>query len=194
MNKKHAASVRDRIREAALDLFYKQGYHATGITQIIKHADVAKASFYDHFPSKDDLLYDYVCEVARVSLADLNAFIARQTDPRQRFFAPLEALIPWLEAHEYRGCPFYLVLAETPGQDKTRKAITRFQDDTRQLLRRLVEDLREAEPGLKRLDPAFLADHYLLLLEGATSLAAMYRDPWPVEQARLALAKLVSED
>ena len=46
---------RERIIETAQSLFFAQGYKATGINQIIKEAKVAKASFYDHFPSKDDL-------------------------------------------------------------------------------------------------------------------------------------------
>lgn len=43
------------ILETAAQPFYRQGYQATSINQIIAEAGVAKGSFYAHFPSKDDL-------------------------------------------------------------------------------------------------------------------------------------------
>lgn len=48
--------VRDRIVRTALPLFAMQGFRATGIDRIIADSAVAKASFYRHFPSKDDLI------------------------------------------------------------------------------------------------------------------------------------------
>ena len=51
---------RDRILETASRLFYTQGYNNTGINQLIKAAKVAKASFYEYFPSKEDLLLEYL--------------------------------------------------------------------------------------------------------------------------------------
>jgi len=55
-----SSSPRDRILQVASDLFYRQGYHATGINQIIREAAVAKASFYDHFSSKEALAVAYL--------------------------------------------------------------------------------------------------------------------------------------
>jgi AcrR family transcriptional regulator len=50
------STVKDRILDTASRLFYDQGYHITGINQIIDEADIARASLYNHFPSKTDLL------------------------------------------------------------------------------------------------------------------------------------------
>src|SRR3990170_8711751 len=47
---------RDRIIDTALRLFYEQGYLATGINQIIAESQVAKATFYSHFSSKENLI------------------------------------------------------------------------------------------------------------------------------------------
>ena len=54
------SSVKDRILDTASRLFYDQGYHVTGINQIIDEADIARASLYNHFPSKTDLLLAYL--------------------------------------------------------------------------------------------------------------------------------------
>ena len=53
-------SVRDRILQTAMKLFYSQGMKSTGINQIIEESNAAKASFYHHFPSKRDLIKECV--------------------------------------------------------------------------------------------------------------------------------------
>src|SRR4051812_20972724 len=50
------SNAREHILRVAEDLFYQRGYRAVGVDLIIAEADVAKATFYRHFPSKDDLL------------------------------------------------------------------------------------------------------------------------------------------
>ena len=50
-----AQKTREKIIETANDLFYKQGYRATVVNQIIEEAGVSKPTFYSHFPSKEDL-------------------------------------------------------------------------------------------------------------------------------------------
>jgi AcrR family transcriptional regulator len=49
-------SARDRILAVAGRLFYRDGYRAIGVDRVIGEAEVAKATFYKHFPSKDDLI------------------------------------------------------------------------------------------------------------------------------------------
>ena len=59
------ASARDRILAAAGQLFAEQGVRATGVDALIATADVAKATFYRHFPSKDDLIVAWLQEPER---------------------------------------------------------------------------------------------------------------------------------
>ena len=44
-----------RLIECAAELFWKNGYSATGISEILKQTDLPKGSFYFYFKSKDDL-------------------------------------------------------------------------------------------------------------------------------------------
>src|ERR1700749_2318091 len=53
-------SARDRLLEAADELFYEQGIHTVGIDTIIERAGVAKASLYSAFGSKDELIRAYL--------------------------------------------------------------------------------------------------------------------------------------
>ena len=56
------ASARDRILGAAHDFFHNVGIRATGVDTLIEAAGVAKATFYRHFPSKDDLVVAWLMD------------------------------------------------------------------------------------------------------------------------------------
>src|SRR5678815_5079878 len=47
---------RDRLLNAAIELFYRHGFGAVGIDQVIASAGVTKTTFYKHFEGKDDLM------------------------------------------------------------------------------------------------------------------------------------------
>ena len=51
-----AAGKRDQLIEAALELFQREGFHATGVDRILAEAGVAKMTLYHHFRSKDELI------------------------------------------------------------------------------------------------------------------------------------------
>ena len=88
---KHGA-VKDQIVETASRLFYEQGYNATGINQIIEEAGVAKASLYQHFPSKEDLLAEYLSMEAARTMDSLNKEVARHGTVRDKIMAIFDNL------------------------------------------------------------------------------------------------------
>jgi AcrR family transcriptional regulator len=63
---------RERIMSVAADLFYKQGYRATGVNEVIEKSGVAKATFYSHFPSKDDLALAYLRQLKDIEIAHVD--------------------------------------------------------------------------------------------------------------------------
>ncbi len=189
-----APPVRERILRTASDLFYRQSYQATGINQIIAESGVAKASFYDHFPAKEDLLAAYVSGVSTKDLADIRAEINKHTDPRKRFFAPIEALEPWLESFAYRGCPFQNIIGEVgANDDRVRTIVKTHTESLRALLRPLAKELLISCQNPAQLNGTQLADIYLILLEGTIATAVACRDPWPVKRAILTLRRLIPE-
>ena len=58
-----ASPARDRVLETAFRLFYARGIRAVGVDLIIAESGVAKATFYKHFPSKDELVLAYLDKV-----------------------------------------------------------------------------------------------------------------------------------
>lgn len=178
------ASPRDRIVETAFRLFYRQGYIATGVNQLIAESGVAKATFYSHFPQKDELLVVYLREMSRTDIEDVRAYANAKKTPRERFLAPMRMLVPWFKESNYRGCPFQNVVAEAPPSDaRVHDIVRQHRENLRALFRELAFDVLQEESSSDGGTPEQTANLYLLLFEGALATAVAYRDPWPVEQA-----------
>src|SRR5262245_59438440 len=91
LNDQSKETTRERIVESARELFFRQGYTATGVAQILKAADANSGSLYYFFPSKEDLLVA-VLEKYRSMLEPhvLKPAFERASDPIKRLFAVLE--------------------------------------------------------------------------------------------------------
>lgn len=192
--KKHRQSPRERILATALDLFYRQGYGATGLNQLIAEADVARASFYDHFQSKEDLLITYASELSRRDLAEVRKEVQSQTTARARFFCPFDILERWLEATSYRGCPFQNMMAEVPpGASQVHEIVRQHQESVRIGYQEMALDLKRAESEFSHIDPESVALAYTLVFEGAIATAVAYRATWPVEEGRKVIVDLLAK-
>src|SRR4029078_1701254 len=75
--------VRDRLLEAADRLFYQEGVRAVGIDRLLSEADAAKASLYQHFGCKDQLVASYLERKTAAARAAIEAYLAH-TPPSQR--------------------------------------------------------------------------------------------------------------
>ncbi len=132
-----AGSARRRLLETATRLFYAGGIHAVGIDRIIAEAGVAKATFYKHFPSKDDLVVAYLEEIDRLGRAEVAAL--RKQSPRKTIAAIMGRISEAVVAGGWRGCPFLNAAAEYPDPaSSVRKAIDArrvwYHDSLRDLL------------------------------------------------------------
>jgi len=107
-----AGPARRRLLDTATRLFYAEGIRAAGIDRIIAEADVAKATFYNHFPSKDDLVLAYVEDQDRIG-REAVAALPKQA-PRKMIAAILGRISDAAVAGDYRGCPFLHAAAEYP--------------------------------------------------------------------------------
>jgi AcrR family transcriptional regulator len=73
--------VRDRVLNAAIELFAAQGYDATSVTQVTDRARVAKGGFYHHFASKQELLYAVYGDLITLQLERMQRILAREQSP-----------------------------------------------------------------------------------------------------------------
>jgi len=66
-------NMKDTIKNVSIDLFYKQGYFATGISDIARASGIQKASIYYHYANKEDILFD----IFKTTMRDLDANLER---------------------------------------------------------------------------------------------------------------------
>ncbi|MGE0500410.1 MAG: TetR/AcrR family transcriptional regulator [Rhizobiaceae bacterium] len=116
------SAARRRLVDTATRLFYAGGIHAVGIDRIIAEAGVAKATFYKHFPSKDDLVVAYIEEQDRLGRAAVAALPDRP--PREMIAAVMDRISVAVVVGDWRGCPFLNAAAEYPDRTSpVRRAI-----------------------------------------------------------------------
>ncbi|MFF7635188.1 TetR/AcrR family transcriptional regulator [Kitasatospora sp. NPDC008050] len=104
---------RERILAAAMRLFYAQGVRGVGIDQLIRESAVANATFYRHFPSKDEVVLAYVREHDRLFREAAAAAVAARP-PREAVAALFEGIAEQFCEPGFRGCPFINAAADYP--------------------------------------------------------------------------------
>ncbi|MGP4103117.1 TetR/AcrR family transcriptional regulator [Nonomuraea sp. KM90] len=150
--------ARDRVLETAQRLFYAEGVHSVGIDRIIAEAGVAKATFYHHFPSKDELVRAFVTMQSSRQRAMVAAM--RDESPYERLRGIFAYMCEFGAGPGYRGCPFVNTAAEYPDPaHPVRQAIAEHRRWNRELYRDLLA-------GDGRPDAERVADILMLLRDG----------------------------
>ncbi|WP_196888445.1 TetR/AcrR family transcriptional regulator [Aureivirga sp. CE67] len=108
---------KERILEVATVLFHKQGYNSTGINQIIKEASVAKASFYQHFKSKEDLAKAYLTQRHIFWFENFKEDVETAKNEKQKIHAAFEFLKKMNQKENYNGCAFLKMEAEIQNEN-----------------------------------------------------------------------------
>ncbi len=192
---KSAASrseARDKLIKTAVELFYRQGYKATGINQIIAEAGVAKNTFYYYFRSKDDLCVTYLQEMDRLWKGLLKDKINSYKTPYERWLAPFEFTKEWNLKNDFRGCPFINMLSEiTDPEIDIRKQVVYHKDGLRGIIVELLEELKDSDDKYSNINVSSVTDAYYLNFEGAIVACQIYREVWPFEVARQNVERLL---
>ncbi|TNF34428.1 MAG: TetR/AcrR family transcriptional regulator [Gammaproteobacteria bacterium] len=192
---KPLGSARERIMNVASELFYNQGYRATGINEVIQKSGVAKATFYNHFPTKDDLARAYLTLRREEEEAYVESCIAKAGTPRERFLSIMESVGPWLIATDFRGCVFMNMASEVPDHTSPlRNEGENIYSSVRDRVTGLSRDLIHSDQTrYGHLDVTELTNEYMLIFAGAIALAEIYHAIWPFEHAVQTLRRLIGE-
>jgi TetR/AcrR family transcriptional repressor of nem operon len=179
-----ARDTRDRLVSAARELFWKQGYHPTGIAQILREARCLSGSLYYFFPTKEDLLRA-VLEQYRAMLEPrvLAPVFQRVSDPIERVFGILDGYRRQLAATKFlHGCPIgSLALEVGHTHPEARKLIAANFDAWRAAVEASFRGAAGRLPP--DTDPRALAEFVLVTMEGAVMLARIHRSLRPFDAA-----------
>ncbi len=178
---------RDELVSKALKVFYRDGFHATGMDKLVVETGVSKTSMYKHFRTKEELI------LAALRLRDENFrdwFFKRIDEmsetPAEQILVSFDALKEWFEEDEFRGCMFIKAGAEYQDPDHPIHAQAA---EHKQLL--LDHFTAVAEQAGAR-DPKKLACQVVLLQEGAIVSAVLLQNCDPAQDARDAAKNLLA--
>jgi AcrR family transcriptional regulator len=168
-NASHPLSARDRLLAAADELFYAEGVHVVGVDRIVERAGVTKASLYNIFGSKDELVRAYLEQHFRERQTRIARVLAAYNTPRERLLGVFAEIEGALASPKFRGCRFIRATAEAlPGEASEAVA-----DEYRAWLRSLFTSLAEA---VGASDPKQFGTQLFLLYDGAAVAARMDKD------------------
>jgi AcrR family transcriptional regulator len=161
---------RERLVAAAVELFYRRGFAAVGIDQVIAAAGVTKTTFYKHFEGKDDLM---VAAVQRRDQWESRAWdrairnlTGDDPSPAKQLLAMLDVMDLWFNDPDFHGCMFLNTAVEFPNpHDPIHQAAAAYKRKGRDHRR----DLARAA-GATPADAETFADCYTALIEGALVL------------------------
>jgi AcrR family transcriptional regulator len=159
--------ARDRVIDAAYRLFSERGVRGVGIGEVIRTAGVAKATFYRHFPSKDDLVVAFLDRRESRWTKGWVRDQARQRGetPEEQLLAIFDLFDEWFHREDFEGCSFINVLLELGGSHPAGRACVVHLENIRSVVRQLA-----AEAGVR--DPFTFAHSWHILMKGSIVTAA----------------------
>lgn len=180
-------SPRERILSAASLLFAEVGVRAAGVDTLIEAAGVAKATFYRHFPAKDDLIVAWLEDPRTRWLESVRTQVeARAKSPQDlvpQFFAVVGE---WLEAGGFRGCPYLNTAIELANPDHPAEPVIR------SYLREVERYLEEILTAAGYRGAGSLATELQTMTAGGITLGVAHRTGSFVIAARDAALRLLA--
>ncbi|MET7327068.1 TetR/AcrR family transcriptional regulator [Nonomuraea sp. NPDC005650] len=157
---------KDRLLHTASRLFYAEGIHAVGVERLINEAQVTRATFYRHYPAKDDLVAAYLTTTAE-GIREAVAAAREGKPPHEALHAVMAVLGDATLEDGFRGCQFLNAAAEYPDRAHPVRAVI---DDQRSWLFGVLRDLAA---DLDHPDPDHAARLLVLLHDGAFQSAEL---------------------
>jgi AcrR family transcriptional regulator len=162
------STARTRILDTAYELFSQRGIRAVGVDELIDRAGVAKATLYNHFPSKADLVLAFLEQREQVwTHGWVEAEARRRGDtPEEQLLAIFDLFDEWFQRDDFEGCSFINVLLEIGDLDHPAgRASADYLENIRTVIRALAD-----EAGLR--DPGEFALSWHILMKGSIVQAA----------------------
>jgi AcrR family transcriptional regulator len=161
--------ARDRLLAAADELFYEEGVNLVGIDRVIERAGVAKASLYDCFGSKEELIRSYLEQRHEERQGRIRERLASCATPREKILAVFDSMAEAAAKPGFRGCAFARASAEArPGS-----SVKAMCDTSRAWNLALFAELAKQAGAA---DPDQLAQKLRLLYDGASVSAHVDRN------------------
>jgi AcrR family transcriptional regulator len=157
---------RERLLSTASQLFYSEGISGVGVDRIVSEGHTTLATFYRHFPSKEDLVISYL-EGVHDAIAEQVSAATTQAQGPEDVRALGEQVVSELGQKGFRGCAFINAASEYEDADSpVRQVIASHRHWYYETVRRAFDNARHSHPGNA-------ARHFLMLRDGAMTGGAL---------------------
>jgi AcrR family transcriptional regulator len=164
------SEARQRLLNTATRIFYGEGIHSVGVDRIINEAKVTRATFYRHFPGKEDLVLAYLQAADQAIRGQVDAAIAAGRTAPDAVRAVAESIAQGIQSAGFRGCAFLNAVAEYPDPDHpVHQAVLAHRQWFLDTINTLMASIHETEA-----EPA--AQHFVMLRDGAMAAGCLF-DP-----------------
>jgi AcrR family transcriptional regulator len=177
-------SPRERLLDAAMELFYAEGVQSVGIDRVIERAGVAKASLYSTFGSKEGLVLAYLERRHDMVMGRIHTRVAEADEPVERLLAVFDAQADLFRRPDFRGCAFAAASAEATTDGQVAAATAAYRKEVRGLFVELA-----GKAGIA--DPELLADRLRLVYDGGSVAANLDHNPGIASTARAVARALI---
>lgn len=135
-------NARERILDASYELFSQRGIGAVGVNEVIDRADVATATLYRHFPSKDELVLAFLHLREQRWTKDFveAGAVSRGSDPEERLLAIFDVFDEWFHRDDFEACSFINVLLEMGTEHPAGTASIWHLEQIRSIVSRFAEE------------------------------------------------------
>jgi len=160
-------SGRERVSRAAYELFSREGVRAVGVDAVIARAGTAKMTLYRNFPSKDDLILEFLRRREQIWTREwLEAeSLRRGGTPRDQLLAIFDVFGEWFSRPDFEGCSFLTTMIEiNDSEHPVHKAAVEHLANIRGYIERLA-----AEAGIR--DVGSFARKWHILMKGSIMAA-----------------------
>lgn len=179
------AEKREQIVETTCDLLEQQGYHATGLSQIIEQSGAPRGSLYYYFPGgKEELAAEAIERTGKLLSERVRSHLERGPDPESALRSFIQRIADGVEASQFHtGGPLTAVAMETATSSETLNLACR--DAFRRIEEAFAEYLKQAAVDG---DSSELATLITAAIEGGIILSRTYHSGDPLRR----VARLVS--
>src|SRR6516225_6157275 len=179
-SKEPSDSGRERLNRAAYELFSREGVRSVGVDAVIAQAGTAKMTLYRNFPSKDDLILEFLRRREQLWTREWLETESRRRgeNPRDQLLAIFDVFAEWFSRPDFEGCSFLTTMIEINDRDHPvhQAAVVHLAN-----IRGYIEELA-AEIGIGDVD-SFARKWHILMKgsimaahEGDTAAAARARE------------------
>lgn len=170
------APTKQRMIEAAIDLFHRFGVHGTSVDQILAKSGTGKSQFTHYFKNKDGLIRAALQSLDQ-AVRSAQAATDYEIETWKDFESWLQSYIDYQKSVKYeRSCPFGTLGADLSNdQEVIRQDLCLFLDWSRAKLSRFFTERRAAGELVPSANPEALADLCLVAMQGGMLLTKMTR-------------------